>query len=100
MDTPDVLTWRDGHIEALDQTVLPHQVRVLRITTVDQLIEAITTLAVRGAPLLGVIGALGVALAVRQGDREGWDQTRLDAEIKRIADARPTAVNLRREALT
>ena len=100
MDTPDVLTWRDGHIEALDQTVLPHQVRVLRITTVDQLVEAITTLAVRGAPVLGVAGALGVALAVRQGDREGWDQTRLDAEVKRIADARPTAVNLRREVLT
>ena len=97
MDTPDVLAWRDGYIEALDQTVLPHQVRVHRITTVDQLVDAITTLAVRGAPVLGVAGAFGVALAVRQGGREGWDQARLDAEIKRIADARPTAVNLCRE---
>ncbi len=97
MDTPDVLAWRDGYIEALDQTALPHQVRVLRITTVDQLVDAITTLAVRGAPVLGAAGALGVALAVRQGDREGWDAVRLDAEVKRIADARPTAVNLRRE---
>src|SRR6201997_169292 len=99
MDTPDVLAWRDGYIEALDQTALPHQVRTLRITTVDQLVEAITTLAVRGAPVLGAAGALGVALAVRQGDREGWDADRLDAEVKRIADARPTAVNLRREVL-
>ena len=74
MDTPDVLAWRDGYIEALDQTALPHQVRTLRITTVDQLVEAITTLAVRGAPVLGAAGALGVALAVRQGDREGWGQ--------------------------
>jgi len=97
MDTPDVLAWRDGCIEALDQTALPHQIRVLRITTVDQLVEAITTLAVRGAPVLGAAGALGVALAVRQGGREGWDTARLDAEVKRIADARPTAVNLRRE---
>ena len=97
MDIPDVLTWRDGHIEALDQTALPHQVRVLRITTVDQLIEAITTLAVRGAPVLGTAGALGVALAARQGRAEGWDAARLDAEVKRIGDARPTAVNLRRE---
>src|SRR6266568_3006441 len=46
METPDVLAWRDGYIEALDQTVLPHQVRVLRIGTVDQLVEAVTTLAV------------------------------------------------------
>src|ERR1700688_348548 len=99
METPDVLAWRDGHIEALDQTALPHQVRVLRITTVDELIRAITTLAVRGAPVLGVAGALGVALAVHQGGREGWDVARLDAEVKRIADARPTAVNLRREVL-
>jgi len=97
MDTPDVLAWRDGHIEALDQTALPHQVRVLRISTVEALVAAITRLAVRGAPVLGAAGALGVALAVRQARREGWDGPRLDAEIQRIADARPTAVNLRRE---
>ena len=97
MDHPDVLAWRDGHIEALDQTALPHQVRTLRIGTVDELVRAITSLAIRGAPLLGAAGALGVALAVRQGCNEGWDDTRLAAEIGRIAAARPTAVNLSRE---
>ena len=97
MNTPEVLAWRDGHIEALDQTALPHEVRTLRIDTVDQLVQAITSLAIRGAPVLGAAGALGVALAVRQGFGEGWDAARLDAEIKRIADARPTAVNLSRE---
>ena len=97
MNTPEVLAWRDGHIEALDQTALPHEVRTLRIDTVDQLVQAITSLAIRGAPVLGAAGALGVALAVRQGLGEGWDAARLDAEIKRIADARPTAVNLSRE---
>jgi methylthioribose-1-phosphate isomerase len=97
MDHPEVLTWRDGHIEALDQTALPHQVRPMRIDTVDQLVQAITSLAIRGAPVLGAAGALGVALAVRQGLRSGWDDARLHAEIKRIAQARPTAVNLGRE---
>jgi methylthioribose-1-phosphate isomerase len=97
MDTPDVLAWRDGHIEALDQTALPHEIRTLRINTVDQLVQAITSLAIRGAPVLGAAGALGVALAVRQGLAEGWDAARLDAEIQRIAAARPTAVNLSRE---
>ena len=78
MDTPDVLTWRDGHIEALDQTVLPHEVRVLHITTVEELVEAISRLAIRGAPVLGAAGALGVVLALQQGKREGWDGARLD----------------------
>src|ERR1700744_3909012 len=95
----DVIGWRDGHIIAIDQTALPHRLSVLRLTTVDQLVDAIVRLVVRGAPLLGVAGAFGVALAVRQAEREGWDAGRLDAEIKRIADARPTAVNLRREVL-
>ena len=97
MDYPDVLAWRDGHIEALDQTALPHLVRTLRISTVDQLVRAITRLAIRGAPVLGAAGALGVALAVRQGHSQGWDSQRLEAEIERIAAARPTAVNLSRE---
>jgi methylthioribose-1-phosphate isomerase len=97
MDSPDVLAWRDGQIEALDQTALPHQVRTLRIGTVDELVLAITSLAIRGAPVLGAAGALGVALAVGQGAREGWDEARLTAQIARIAAARPTAVNLGRE---
>src|SRR5580692_2633990 len=97
MDHPEVLAWRGGVIEALDQTALPHQVRTLRIGTVDELVQAITSLAIRGAPVLGAAGALGVALAVRQGSAEGWDDTRLAAEIARVAAARPTAVNLSRE---
>jgi len=95
----DVIGWRDGHIVAIDQTALPHQLSIIRLTTVDELVDAIVRLVVRGAPLLGVAGALGVALAVRQAEREGWDAGRLDAEVKRIAGARPTAVNLRREVL-
>jgi methylthioribose-1-phosphate isomerase len=98
MNPPDVLAWRDGHIEALDQTALPHRVRTLRITTVDQLVQAIGSLAIRGAPLLGAAGALGVALAVRQARAQRWDQARLAEQVERIARARPTAVNLAREA--
>jgi methylthioribose-1-phosphate isomerase len=93
----EVIGWRDGHVVAIDQTALPHELRVLDITTVGELVDSIVRLAVRGAPVLGVAGALGVALAVRQGEREGWDAARLGSEVKRIADARPTAVNLRRE---
>ncbi len=93
----DVVAWRDGHIVAIDQTVLPQELRMLHNTTVDELVDATTRLAIRGAPALGGAGALGVALAVGQARREGWGEPRLAAQVERIAEARPTAVNLRRE---
>lgn len=81
------IDWVNGAVELIDQTRLPDEYVTLRIETVDALIDAIRRLAVRGAPALGVAGALGVALAAR---------TRADpAEaIARLRAARPTAVNL------
>ena len=93
----EVLGWRDGHIIALDQTALPHEIRMLHLTTVGDLVDAIGRLAIRGAPVLGAAGALGVALAARLAEQDGWDAARLDAAVKQLAEARPTAVNLRRE---
>jgi methylthioribose-1-phosphate isomerase len=85
------ITWADGALLAIDQRALPHELRRLRITTVDELIEAIKTLAIRGAPALGVAGAFGVALAAFEhvGDNE-----KVTLEASWIASARPTAVNL------
>jgi len=76
---------------AIDQRALPQELRRLRITTVDELIDAIKTLAIRGAPALGVAGAFGVALAAfaHAGDAE-----KVTLEAAWIASARPTAVNL------
>jgi methylthioribose-1-phosphate isomerase len=85
------LAWADGALLAIDQRALPRELSWLRITTVDDVIDAIKTLAIRGAPALGVAGGFGVALAAyaHVGDAE---KTTLEAE--RIASARPTAVNL------
>lgn len=78
-----------AEIVLLDQTLLPAEVMALRIQTVDQLIDAIQRLAVRGAPALGVAGAMGVALAIQNSD-----EPTAHAEIARLRAARPTAVNL------
>ncbi|UWP82316.1 S-methyl-5-thioribose-1-phosphate isomerase [Dactylosporangium fulvum] len=78
----------------MDQTLLPKETVFLRLTTVEQLVEAIQRLAVRGAPALGVAGALGVALAARQ---HADDEARAQA-VHLVETARPTAVNLARGA--
>ncbi|MFB4290461.1 S-methyl-5-thioribose-1-phosphate isomerase [Nonomuraea sp. ATR24] len=77
------IDWVDGAVELIDQTRLPAECVTLRLHTVDELVEAIRRLAVRGAPALGVAGALGVVLA--RGDQEA---------VARLRAARPTAVNL------
>jgi methylthioribose-1-phosphate isomerase len=92
--------WADGALLAIDQRRLPHTLCWLRITTVDEVIDAIKTLAIRGAPALGVAGAFGVALAAYA---HVGDDEKATSEALRIASARPTAVNLEwgvRRALT
>ncbi|MFE2998571.1 S-methyl-5-thioribose-1-phosphate isomerase [Nocardia sp. NPDC059246] len=89
------IAWADGALVTIDQRALPHEVRELRITTVDEVIDAIKTLAVRGAPAIGVCGAFGVVIAARAATTDGVVEAgQVEAEAARIADARPTAVNL------
>ena len=78
----------------LDQTALPGREDFRACADVDAVVDAVERLVVRGAPALGAVGAYGVAVAMLQGDREGWDDGRLRAEIDRVRNARPTAVNL------
>jgi methylthioribose-1-phosphate isomerase len=89
------IDWVDGAVEIIDQTALPAEVAVRRLTTVADLVAAIRSLAVRGAPALGVAGALGVALAARQFD---GDPEARAAAVRDVETARPTAVNLARGA--
>ena len=60
------IDWIDGAVVIVDQTALPGRTVQLRLSTVEELVAAIQRLAVRGAPALGVAGAMGVALAARQ----------------------------------
>ncbi|EYT56534.1 initiation factor 2B subunit alpha [Leucobacter sp. UCD-THU] len=92
------IDWVDGAIELIDQTLLPHRVEVLRVTELPELIDDIQRLAVRGAPALGVAGAMGTALiaasvAEAGGDTE-LDRDEVRRQAKLLREARPTAVNL------
>ncbi|MEV0271728.1 S-methyl-5-thioribose-1-phosphate isomerase [Hamadaea sp. NPDC050747] len=84
------IDWDGEAVVTVDQTALPQAYRELRLRDVDSLIDAISRLAIRGAPALGGAGALGVALLARDHDAQV-----VRTEAERLASARPTAVNLR-----
>lgn len=74
----------------IDQTLLPHQFSTANLTTLEETCVAIETMQVRGAPLIGVTAAYGLALALRA---DASDQAMFTA-IERLTATRPTAVNL------
>lgn len=100
-DATPTLRYCDDAIEIIDQTKLPGELDILRVTTTDAAIDAIKRLAIRGAPALGAFGAYAVVVGLSQARREGRCETREQAlaELERlrtaIGDARPTAVNLK-----
>jgi methylthioribose-1-phosphate isomerase len=84
---PPTIEWRDGAVRMIDQRRLPGELAFVDARTVDELCDAIRTMVVRGAPALGVAGAMGVALAQASGEP-------LWAAADRIVATRPTAANL------
>jgi methylthioribose-1-phosphate isomerase len=78
-------------IEVIDQTLLPHRFEVRRLTTAAEAGRAISTMVVRGAPLIGATAAYGMALAARE---DASDDGLAEAAAA-LVRTRPTAVNLR-----
>jgi methylthioribose-1-phosphate isomerase len=96
----ETLRWTggtEGCLELLDQRKLPHKVELLRCRSTEQLREAIRTLAVRGAPAIGVSAAYGFVIVLQE-LAGGKDKARamklIDQAAEYLASARPTAVNL------
>jgi len=97
---PPTLRWegsaRAGRAFVLDQTRLPSEIRVLELTDLAAMEDAIRRLVVRGAPLLGVAGAYGLVLGLQGGRADSALDfvARTREAAARLAAARPTAVNL------
>jgi len=81
-------------VKIIDQRLLPHEFVICDVKTVDDIITAIQTMQVRGAPLIGVTAAYGMYLAVLNHPGETVEDDYIVAECERIKSARPTAVNL------
>jgi methylthioribose-1-phosphate isomerase len=78
-------------VEIIDQTKLPHKFETVTLRTLEDAARAISTMQVRGAPLIGATAAYGVALALRD---DASDEA-LDRACETLATTRPTAINLR-----
>jgi methylthioribose-1-phosphate isomerase len=91
----DIIALEDGCVRLLDQTRLPAEIVTRRCATWPEVVDAIATLAVRGAPAIGIAGAMGVALAARTGpDDLGALRVEIRTAGAGLRAARPTAVNL------
>ena len=87
MTLPPSLRWTGTHLELLDQRQLPGAVVFKQLKAWDEVATAISTMAVRGAPAIGIAAAWGVVLAAQAGDD-------LSCAIRGLRASRPTAVNL------
>ena len=83
-----IVRLEDDAVVVLDQRLLPDDLVDLRCRNAVELAEAISVLAVRGAPAIGVAAAYGMALAAARGDD-------IDEAYETLAASRPTAINLR-----
>ncbi|MHB1867768.1 MAG: S-methyl-5-thioribose-1-phosphate isomerase [Nitrososphaerales archaeon] len=83
-------------IVMIDQTLLPKEFNFVRCTTVPEVIDAIKMMKIRGAPAIGVAGAMGVALAVQRSNSKTKQELlrEIELDIAALKSARPTAVNL------
>ena len=81
----------DSHVEIIDQTRLPHEFVVAPLRDLEDAARAIRSMQVRGAPLIGVTAAYGLALALRGDPSDAG----LERACETLLATRPTAVNLR-----
>lgn len=95
-DTIRAISWTDNRLQLLDQRRLPGEHVTLSYESVGEVADAIRDMVVRGAPAIGVTAAYAVVLAARvQFAKAGacWAST-IQADLERLAQSRPTAVNL------
>ena len=96
---PKTIEWigdLDGCVELVDQTLLPERLKQIQIADVKTMFEAILSLKVRGAPAIGIAGAMGLVLAVRNAQTEDREEflKLIDCQADYLDSSRPTAVNL------
>jgi len=90
------IEWKGDRVRILDQRRLPQEVRYLDCRNASSVAEAIRTMAIRGAPAIGVAAAMGIALAAKRirSNQFRTFQRNLEKICDEMSQTRPTAVNL------
>ena len=84
------IIWQENCLMVLDQRLLPYEKKYLELTNYKQVIEAIKNMTLRGAPLIGIAAAYGMALAAQE-----FGVEKLKNIAEEIKQSRPTAINLK-----
>ena len=97
LNLPETIWWQDGRLFLLDQTQLPLTVVGERQDDIEQVFASIKALKVRGAPAIGVAGAYGLLVGIREQQQLPRDQylALIREKADWLGEARPTAVNLK-----
>ncbi|MGG5253589.1 S-methyl-5-thioribose-1-phosphate isomerase [Neobacillus sp. SM06] len=93
---PHSVEWNETYITVLDQRKLPLETIFVELHSIKDVWDAIVTLKVRGAPVIGITAAYGLALAASRYEAESIEefQQLLEKDREYLASSRPTAVNL------
>ncbi len=96
IDVPRAVRWHGDAVRIIDQTLLPTEYREIDLVEVGDVVEAIRSLRVRGAPAIGIAGSMGVVASLKPhvGSSPAEFRSRLAEAAARIRAARPTAANL------
>ncbi len=91
------IEWRDDQVIMIDQRVLPTEEVYLTFDDYGQVTDAIKKMVIRGAPAIGVAGAMGVALGALGIDAKDYQtfSKKMTSVLETVGNARPTAVNFR-----
>lgn len=79
------IQWKNSKVKIIDQTKLPHKLSFVYLRTLDQVVSAIKTMKIRGAPAIGVAAAFGMVLGEKNPKKAA----------RKLLASRPTAVNLK-----
>jgi methylthioribose-1-phosphate isomerase len=92
----DHVYWKDSSLYLLDQRLLPFKKTYVRCKNLKDIVDAIKNMTIRGAPLIGIVAAYGVALGVQEiaSSKGRLNAGDLERICKKLGKTRPTAVNL------